>query len=290
MIVDSSLQIKRTAIAYLHAPIPSSGPGPQRQDNLQFYEKVLASGLDLPEMQQFGQEVVLLNRSGLDQITEVRAGNVALGGPVAPGVPVPAHFRLLFAVQNSNRPFKFTVDGAENCFEAARQVWGARLQGLTLVEVSMVATAQLRGAESAAAVLRDRVTRVGEHAASRLGRQYDHVQVKLGSGTALVFGAQQPGPAMPGASVELTLEPIEPQTPENEHLVQVVLLCKWPALQLNLRQLQIPQQVRDLLGGKEYIELNQDVLRPDHYISQVYNYLQSNVLPFLDIAGRESSS
>ncbi len=282
MIVDSSLLIRRTAIAYLHAQIP--GAASQRQDNIQFFEEINSSGLDFPDMQQTGSELVLLNRATAERISEIRVGNFSPipPGSVPPGVQVPTNFRLLFAEQNSPKPLKFTLDAADAAHEAMLKVWGSRLGTLTLVEVSMVATTQLNHAEGAGAYLRDRVTRVGDVAENRLGRKFDQVSVKLNSHPPIAFGDNPQPPAIPGAQVELSLEALPPE----QKLVVITLLVKWPLIQLRLRDLQLPLEVRTALGDREFLELNHDLKPPTFYVEQVYNYLQNNVLSFLEAVGR----
>jgi hypothetical protein len=284
MIAGSSLQVRRIAIAYLHPPIALQGATTQRQDNLHFYEKILSAGLEYPEMVQQGSELVLLNRSGgPETLSEVRVGNIALAqGPPAPGTQVPAHFRFLFAEQNSSKALKFVQDAAETMYDAGRHIWGPRLGPVVLVEVSMTATAQLPQGETAAAYLRNKVTRVGEQAQNRLGREFEQVHLKLVSGAPIVIGEGAPQPPLPGAYVELTLEPVIPE----QQLVVLNMLVRWQAVRLDLKQLQLPPQLRDVLAGKEFIAFNQEAQAPTFYIDQVYNYLQSNAVSFLDAVGR----
>ncbi len=283
MIVDSSLQVRRTAIAYLHPPVALQGAATQRQDNLQFYERILSAGLEYPEMVQQGSELVLLNRSaGPEQVSEVRVGNVALiQGPPPPGAQVPAHFRLLFAEQNSSKAFKLVQDATETIYEACRHIWGARLGPVGMVEVSMTATAQMGQGESAAAYLRDKVTRIGDHVQNRLARQFDQVHLKLVSNAPITIGEGAPNPPLPGAYVELSLDPVIPE----QQLVVITLLARWQAIRVDLKHLQLPPALRDALADKEFIALNQEAQAPTFYIDQVYNYLSTNTVSFLDAIG-----
>jgi hypothetical protein len=282
MIVDSSLQVRRTAIAYLHPPVSLQGATTQRQDNLQFYERILGAGLEYPEMVQQGSELVLLNRSsGLEQVSEVRVGNVALvQGPPPPGAQVPAHFRLLFAEQNASKAFKLVQDAADTVYEASRHIWGARLGPVTMVEVSMTATAQM--GENAGAYLRDKVTRIGDHVQNRLAREFDQVHLKLVSNAPITIGEGTPNPPLPGAYVELSLDPVIPE----QQLVVITLLVRWQAIRVDLKHLQLPPALRDALADKDFIALNQEAQAPIFYIDQVYNYLQKNTVSFLDAVGR----
>lgn len=283
MIVDSSLQVRRTAIAYLHPPVPMQGATTQRQDNLQFYERILTAGLEYPEMVQQGSELVLLNRSaGPEQVSEVRVGNIALvQGPPPPGTQVPAHFRLLFAEQNSSKAFKLIQDAAETIYEASRHIWGARLGQVGMVEVSMTATAQMGQSEGAAAYLRDKVTRVGDHVQNRLARQFDQVHIKLVSNAPITIG-EGTTPPLPGAYVELSLDPVIP----DPQLVVITLLARWQAIRVDLKHLQLPPALKEAMADKEFIALNQEAQAPTFYIEQVYNYLKTNTVSFLDAVGR----
>lgn len=235
-------------------------------------------------MLQQGSELILLNRaSGPEQAAEVRVGNF-LSSPTQPlpGAQVPAHFRLLFAEQNSSKAAKLILEAAENTYEACQHVWGARLGPVSLVEVAVTATCQVNNPDGAAAYIRDKLTRVGEQAQNRLGRNYDQVHVRLVSGPPITFGPGNPETPLEGASIELTIDPVIPE----QRLIVFTLLVRWPAMNLDVKQLQLPPQLKEVVGDQNTISLNRDAFPPTYYVEKVYNYLQSNVLSFVAALAR----
>jgi hypothetical protein len=275
MILTESLQLGRIAIAYLYQNAITQ----DRADNFRFYDEVTKEGVDLPEMQQLPGELVLLQRVSPEHMSEVRVGRMQVQG-APPGVPVQAPFRLLIAEQGSTKSIKIFQDNADSIASSFHTVWGGRVGRLQLVEVSIVASVQVSSTEGAAAFIRDDVTHVGAAMRNHLGRNFNVFGMKLGSGMFVVQGAE----ALPlgGAHLELSID----SNPQDVRLLQVTLAAKWQALQLRVSDMQIPDQAKEAIGKRDFIELNVEAKQPETYVSQVYNYLQQHVIPFLAASGQ----
>lgn len=277
MILSDSLQLRRTAIAYLFQNVIT----PERTDTLAFYDEVNKEGLEFPEMQHLQRELVMLRRVPPDHVAEVHVGameaQAGVGGPT-----VPAAFRFLFAEAGSTKPFKFYRDAADTIYDAFRKIWGARLGRLQLTEVSYIATLSLNAAEGAAGFMRDHIMQVTDPMKRHLGREWGHFTAKLSSGILVAQpteGGQQP---LPGAGVDLEVQ----SHPQDPKLLVLTLLVKWPLVQLRLNDLQIPVEVRAGLGGRDYLEVNVEPKPPHDHLDLVYKFLTGNVVPFLSAAAR----
>jgi hypothetical protein len=268
-----SLQVRRTALAYVFP----SAIRLDRRDNLAFYDKVTESGVELPELQQLPQEVVLLQRKPPEYVNEVRVGALQMMVPGA--APTGAAFRLLIAEQGSSKPMKFFTDTAENCFSAFRQVWGARHGKVQMVEVALVGTVSCDGNEGPREFIRNRVLRIGKIAQNQLGREQTEFSVRLGAGMLLIHGPEMNAP-VPNAQLDLTLETI----PNESRLLAINLVAKFAGVQLPVTG--IPEAHRAQLGGRQVLEINQELLSPSQYVDPVYAFLTTNVMAFLADAAR----
>lgn len=277
MILTDSLQLRRTAIAYLFQNVIT----PERADTLAFYDEVNKEGLEFPEMQHLQRELVMLRRVPPDHVAEVHVG--AMEAQAGPGGPtVPAAFRFLFAETGSTKPFKFYRDAADTIYEAFRKAWGARLGRLQLTEVSYIATLGVNATEGAAGFMRDYLMQVDDPMKRHLGRDWGHFTAKLSSGILLAQGAGAEQQALPGAGVDIEVQ----SHPQDPRLLVLTLLVKWPLVQLRLNDLQIPVEVRAGLGGRDFLEVNVEPNPPHDHLDQVYKYLGENVVPFLSAAAR----
>ncbi len=213
-------------------------------------------------------------------MSEVRVGRMQVQG-APPGVPVQAPFRLLIAEQGSAKPIKMFQDNADSVASSFHTVWGGRVGRLQLVEVSIVGSVQVGSAEGSAAYIRDNVTACGTCACNHLGRNFNVFGMKLGSGMFVVQGAE----ALPlgGAHLELSID----SNPQDVRLLQVTLAAKWQALQLRVSDMQLPEQAKEAIGTRDFIGTKRrSQAARNAYISQVYTYLQHNVMPFLAASGQ----
>lgn len=283
--LSSSLQLRRSAIAYIFPVTPPN----QRKDNLAFYAEV-TKHIELPEMQQQPTGLVLLNRTAgpTGHQTELNVGTMPHQVPPPPGILVPTPFRFLVAETNSEKPLKFFVDSADAAYSVFVQVWGTRPGKLQLVEVSLVSTVQAGVPGGALDFLRTRVSRA-EKQEPYLGRRIDGVGIKFSSGPAMniVVGEGEPRPAaqgpLSGTHVDLTIEPAQ----GDPNLLVLNLIVRWPHLQVQTSDVQqMTDEVRKVLRGANFFELNAEPHSPSVYINQVYQYLEKNVLPFLSAFGR----
>lgn len=279
--IPDTLQIRRSAIAYLY----QGSPALARNDNLSFYDEITNSGVELPEMNQQRQELVLLNRPNAGQAFEVRVGAMVAPVQPPPGVFVQAPFRLLIAELGAQRPIKFFLESADTIYNAFQRVWGAKAGKLQLVEVSLIATAVMNHPQGAVGFIKERLSKTSAELERHLGREFEGITLKLTSNPGIAVSAG-PAPAsslpLSGASVELTFEP----NAQDRTQVALTAMVKWQAVQIRLDEMQLPPEVRSALGGRDFLELNAEARVPSTYVAEVYNYLEKRVTAFLSAVGR----
>lgn len=269
--LSDTLQLRRAAIAYLF----QNSIQVERRDNMEFYDAVTQEGIDLPQMQQLPNELVLLNPRGVNQGFEVRVGRMPLAAPA--GVNVQAPYRLLIAETGSPRPHKFFVDAADTVFEAFRKIWKDRRGTLQLVEVSLAGAFSAESEPGGAAgFLRDRALMGEEPIKRSLGRDFGQFGVKMSSPMHL---GDLPGLTVPlkGAQLELSIESVV----QDPKLLAVQLLAKWQRVQLPMKNIQLPPQLKEALGGMDMIDINTEANDPREYLEPVYEYFTDNVGRFV---------
>jgi hypothetical protein len=270
MNVDS-LQLHRKAIAFLYQqPVPLD-----KNENLRFYNEVTEQGTEYPEINQSPQELALFRRSGPQQVAEVRLGSML---PMLPngmqGSPI---FRILLAETGSQRPLKFFQDDADIVLAAFNKVWGTRPGRVQLVEVSFHALIAVSTPGGAVGMLRDRFVTTGPLEQSHLGRTFDHMSIKFGSGIVIGGGPSSPTLPLANGQVEFEIQ-ANPAAPQQLLLNETV---KWQTLQVPVNTLQAPPELMRALGGRRYLEVNTETRSPSDYLEDGYEYLEKHVIPFL---------
>jgi hypothetical protein len=276
--MNDSLQVRRTAIAYLYQGVPDL----ERKDNLAFYDEITRQGVDLPELLQQPQGLVLSRRGsgGTDQVAEVRIG--PMRAEIPGGAKVNAALRCLIAETGPRSSPEVFKENADLVHGAFNNVWGARVGRVQLVEVSIAATiAVSHGTSGASGFLKDRCTRVGDAVKSHLGREFNGFAVSLTSTPIVAFGPDPLVAPLIGANVDLRLEPFVP----DEQLMLITVMVKWPLLQFRLSEMPVPQELREKVRT-DYHELNMTAKQPAEYVIPAWQYLERNVVPFLSAVGR----
>lgn len=282
MIADS-LQIRRTAIAYLYQLVPALN----RRDNMAFYEELTKQGADFPEMNQQPQELALFRRTAgsLEQVAEVRVGALAVQAAPAPSGVMPSAFRFLVAEQASPRPLSAFRESTDIIYQAFQHVWGGLTGRLQLAEVSFMLTVAIDEPDGAIAFLSKYATKTEESVRSHLGRNFDGVSIKLSSNPVIAFGVASDKVPLAGAQIELTMEPFL----QDRRQLFMNVIVRWPLLQFRGSDVQLPPEARQAAGSREFFELNNEPREPSSYLTQAFEYVERHILPFLDALRRKNS-
>jgi hypothetical protein len=256
------ISLRHSAIAYVYR----ENPALKRQENLQFYDRVTASGVEVGDFSIQGPALVLLRRPapGVDGL-EVRVGSFGSG----------PQLRLLVTQPVATDPVELTRETADLVWEAFLAIWGERLTQPALTEVTLRFAAPAPGGSSVD-FLRDKVAQLSSVAVQKLGRDYEGFGLRLMSSPAIHFGKGK-GPALAEAGVQLRVETLL----EDVSMVFLEAQVKWPAMSLPERQL--PTEVRAAFEGP-LLEVNPEARVPNYYLSLVYDYVTENLTNFLTSA------
>lgn len=258
--------LRRSALAYVFPENPQL----TREENLQFYDRVTASGVHVGGFQVEGPELILKRtpapaRSGL----EIRVGSFGR----APKL------RLLIAHLVGEDPVKMSRETADLVWQAFQKVWGGKVSRPDLTEVTLEFSIPAPGGDAERFVI-DKVGRVSHAALQNLGRDPEGTGFRFRAGPAIHLGDAESAPPLPGAGIDLRIERlVEPTGAQLFVQAQV----QWPAI--NLPTEKLPPQLREQVGDT-FLQVNPRAESPNHYLEQVYEYVTGNVVEFL----REASS
>lgn len=253
--------LRRSAIAYVYRENPALA----RDENLKFYDRVTASGVEIPEFAIQGGELVLVRRpvpvaGGL----EIRVG--AFG-------PTP-QLRLLVSELLGDRPVDLVWETADLVWDAFGSVWGTKLGQPNLTEVTLEFSMPTPKGESRT-FLTESVARIDAAALHHLGRDFEGFGLRLMSGPALTFGSGSQ-PALPASDINLRIETLLRDLSQ----LLLAITVKWPALIVPAEQLQLPSEIREQIPGP-VLQANVKAEKPSHYLKQVYDFAVKNVVAFL---------
>ena len=256
--------LRRSAIAYVFPENPQL----KREDSLQFYDRVTASAIEIPEFRMDAGEVVLLRnpsvgKSGL----EIRAGSFGTG----------PNLRLLVAHLVGEDPVAVSREYADLAWDAFEKIWGARISTPQLVEVTLDFAVQAPGGDSKTFLV-SKVGSVDTAALKKLGREHEGFGLRIMSGPAITLG-EGTGPTLPGAVLELKIETLL----EDQSQIFIQAQVKWPAM--NIPRDAIPEAARNQLQD-QFLQLNIKAEPPTFYLEGVYEFVTTNVVEFLRQAAR----
>jgi hypothetical protein len=95
------------------------------------------------------------------------------------------------------------------------------------------------------------------------------------SGPAMKIGDGGADISLPGAEVQVKLETLQ----EDVSQVFVEVLARWPAITLPKDRL--PPQLSQHVDGP-FFQVNPKAESPKHYLSAVYQYVETRILAFLE--------
>jgi hypothetical protein len=251
--------LRRSAIAYIFGgSIPLS-----RDENLKFYDRVTASGVDIPQFSIQGGELVLMRPpTPVVGAFESRVG--AFGQP--------PQLRFLINELPVDRPAELVWDTADLLWDAFRAVWGAKVAEPNLTEVTLDFTVGAPGNDSRG-FLEGSVARIDPNAFHHLGREFEGFGLRFVSGPSLTFG---PGPnvVLAGAAVEMKIETLM------QDLSQLFIstTIRWPPLNLPVSQL--PEHIRGHVEGS-VVQANLKAEKPSHYLKLAHDFVTKNLVAFL---------
>lgn len=253
-----SITLRRSAIAYLYRETPPLS----RVQNLEFYDRVSTSGVEVTQFSIQGPELVLLRAPAPNTgAIEVRVGTF--------GAPVP-QLRFLVSERPVDRPFDLVWETADTVAEAFQKVWGSRVGEPTLTEVTLEYSAPTpHGSRE----FMNAVARIDPGSLNHLGREFQGFGLRFMSGPALAVGAGTQ-PALPNAMVETRIETLM----EDLSQLYIVATIKWPPL--NIRVDTLPEPVRSQIQGP-VIQANLKAEKPSHYLKQSHDFVYLNVTAFL---------
>lgn len=259
MSLDFSVTLRRSAIAYLYRETPPLS----RDENLKFYDRVTASGVEVTQFSIQGPELVLLRPPApAAGAIEIRVGVFA--------APVP-QLRLLISEHPIDRPADLVRETADIVWDAFRTVWGSRVGEPTLTEVTMEYTAP--APSGSRTFLMDSVAHINPDSLHHIGRDFEGFGLRFMSNANILIGSGSQ-PALPSAAVEMRIETYMADPSQLYFLATV----KWPPLNVPVEQL--PAAIRSQIQGP-VIQANLKAEKPSHYLKQSDDFICKNVTAFL---------
>jgi hypothetical protein len=259
------ITLRRSAVAFVYRDNPTI----KREDNLQFYDRVTASGVNVTDFSIAGTELILLRRPvpGGAGGLEVRVG--AFG-------PVP-QLRFLVAQVVVGDPMQLIKENADLSWQAFNTVWGSRLSPPQVSEVMQEFSVPSPGGDSRK-FLMERVGHIGAVPLRQLGREFQGFGFRMMSGPIFTIG-EGPLPPLSSADAAVRVEVLM----EDPSQLFIEITSKWPAISLSRDEL--PPPLREQVTTP-IVQLNAEARPPTFYLDQVYNFVTTNVLGFL----REAAS
>jgi hypothetical protein len=251
--------LRRSAIAYLYRETLPLG----RDENLKFYDRVTASGVDIPQFSIQGSELALLRPpTPVAGPLEIRVG--AFG--------VPPQLRLLVNEVPVDRPSELVWETADLVWDAFRTVWGSRVAEPNLTEVTLEFSAPAPGGDSRG-FLTESVARIDPAAFHHLGRDFEGFGLRFMSGPSISVGPG-PQPVLPGTDVQMRIETL--MNDLTQLFIQTTI--KWPPLNVPVNQL--PPQIREHVEGS-VVQANLKAEKPGHYLRLSHDFVVKNLVAFL---------
>jgi hypothetical protein len=255
------ISLRRSAIGYVYR----ENPGLKREENLAFYDRVTASGVEISDFSIQGPELVLLRRAAPEKEgIEVRVG----------GVGDEPRLRLLIAHNPTRSTAESTREVAKLVWEAFQSTWGSRLSEPLITEVTLEFSVPAPGGDSKG-YLQKEVAHLDIESLHRLGRGFEGFGLRLVSSPEVHFG-EGPPPPLVGAEVNIRVETLF------QDFSQLFLLVtsKWPAITLPAEGL--PDEIREKVQ-MPVLQVNPKAEEPGFYLKKVYDFVQNNLLPFVGL-------
>ena len=258
------LTLRRSAIAYLYRENLSLA----RDENLRFYDRVTASGVDISDFSIQGPELVLVRRplAAGSGALEIRAGLFGFA-------PQLTQLRLLVSETVAvDRPVDLVWETADLVRDAFSTLWGGRLSEPNLTEVTLEFSAAAPRGDSRG-FLAESVAKIDPSSLHHLGRTFEGFGLRFIS-NQLTVSTAQPAQELPGAQVEMRLETLLAD------LTQLFILAtiKWPALSVPVQQL--PAEVQRQVEGPVF-QANIKAEKPSYYLKLGYDFVAKSVVAFL---------
>jgi len=249
-----------TGRSYRFAFVFSVLPEMTRNDNLDFYDKLTAQGVELPALEQKKNEIVLQ-----------KIGN---GRPVNVFRVIVGHFQgkfRLFVMEDfpvgSIELFNKTADAAWKVFSETWKVSGEVLQ---LTEVTVRYTAPV-GADSKDFLLKN-CLKIPTECLSALERNLNGVGIRLISPVIVGGGEKTP---LPGADFNAHIESLL----EDPGRLFIQVTSKWLSVPLPTAR----YSESTAKGVPTY--LNPECQKPSWYVRQVESFVRDQIDKFLTLAG-----
>lgn len=258
--IPDTFSLRRAAIAFVFPGQPEL----RREDILKFYDRVSAEGIDVPQLKQEKSAAILVRASGVG--TQANVFAIEVGHHEG-------NFRFFVHEVWPTRhidAFKETSDMAWECF---KDIWPDSVSGgLILAEAALRLSAVAEGG-NATTFLTDECLRISHDALSKLGRQLQGIGLKLVLPLEVSIDAEKSIP-LEGATANIQVETLL----DDPSRLFFEIIVKWPSVPL-------PAKIREATGAPERI--NPEVLRPENYLTQTYEYVTQQMAQFVLHAGKK---
>lgn len=258
--IRESFSLRRAAIGILFPGQPEL----RDEDKFEFYKKVSAQRVDVPQFNQTENSVHLIRQASGERANSFQ-------------IEVGRHqdnFRFLVA---EKWPGKRTLDmigqDADTAWDCFREVWSTSRLGQkpVLVEVTLRTTVAAEGGNATEFLAND-IFRLSQSALAELGRQ------PQGLGLRLMFPVQVSGPQSPEIPLDAAGGYVRVETLiDDPSRLYIEAQFRWPSAP-------IPPEARTP-GGPE--QINPEVRRPSAYLEDSYSYVKNELTDFLLTSAEE---
>ena len=252
--LPETFSLRRAAVAYVF-------PGRlelRREDNLAFYDRVTAQGVDVPQFQQEPTLLKLVRPASPKGMFQIEVGHYK------------QNFRFLVAEVWPTKPMKILAESADIAWDCFQETWPAnRLGGAraSFVETSLRLSAAAEGG-NATTFLADRALRISHEALAKLGRGLNGIGLTLMLPVDLTPG---PDASLGGAQVTIRIETLL----DDPSCLFLEIVAKWPSIS-------VPPEIRQQSGAADF--LNPEVFAPSAYLNQTYDFVTQQAADFLNKA------
>lgn len=247
-------------LSYRFAFVFNGQPQMRRDDNLQFYDKLTAQGVDLPTFEQKENQIILQNAGvgGPRNVLRVHVGHFG------------DKFRLFVLEDYPSKSMEIFLQTADASWRVFREVWKDREQGLALTEVTLRYTAAVKGGDATNFLLNN-CLRVPKESLASLKRKLAGVGLRLVSPVEIPNeGATIP---LSNADFNVNVETLL----EDPSLLYFQLTAKWPSLPLPTARM--PKIIKKLPAF-----LNPECREPSWYLKEAKNFLSDQIVKFIHTA------
>lgn len=250
------------ARSYRFAVLYNGQPEMSRADNLNFYDKLTAKGVELPIFEQKKTEILLQNvtEGAPRNVLRINVGHFK------------DKFRLLVLEDNPSKSMEIFQQTADAAWKVLSDIWHPLSKGgLFLVETNLMYTAASEGGNSTNFLLNS-CLRIPKEAMEVLGRPVSGVGVRL---VSPVLIAPDGKPPLANADFNVSIETLL----EDPSRLYIQAIAKWPSLPLPAIRPPEGTTVKPLPSF-----LNPECKEPSWYLKQVEGFIKEQAVGFLKSA------